>query len=715
MPENQDLRQQVETSHEETEKLSKSTQAIIDRAKEILLGIKTESPEHYEEAIKKYEEIRKKTIEYARTQNKISRQEKRELSRDINSMGSIDNNSFWENLARPIHVINKLNDKGDILEALIQNKDRITEPFLRKDIEKEISRLKSGGEKTLWSTYLDTIVKNLDNNLDISKKIHNAAQDKIIAKILRSTKWYNNEYIQGYNSQVSNYLIKIEDFEQDIHSGRTEITWNKDNPNEINSKALASYISYLSAWWANNIEDFIQKFWPNQLFNLWKIWKEKKSEKNYWIAKTTLENSGLKNIVHIITMFSEGKTEDFIWGLQEIKNDPEALKASLQYYESNIAEIQQKFHKDFYDAFKKKSPEMSDEEINANIDELMWNIDNVLWLMEDGDVKVDSLILAFHQFNKKHKLGFEWRDFVSQAETAIDLGQNKREKDIIQWQLEEITATPQRKEEIAKKRKELYDQHTLLEEAKIVVQSLQSKDPETNKENIKKVIAGGYEQYYKKLLEENEDLRKIEAQIQVIQQKRENNRENKMENNTVIPDWEPRKEAQTKYQVNDNWGNYTISKPGEESINITSEEYRIINNPKNTEALESIVQFKQDMDEMWLGEIFKLRKYIFKSISIIGFDAWDSDYLNENEVKLFLSTFLKSLRPEINESQIPSQNARYDEFKNQTITLNKQNSLTGQDEVDLNGNSYLEHIFKEKYYKDDDMLFDQWKFQKAIK
>ena len=82
-------------------------------------------------------------------------------------------------------------------------------------------------------------------------------------------------------------------------------------------------------------------------------------------------------------------------------------------------------------------------------------------------------------------------------------------------------------------------------------------------------------------------------------------------------------------------------------------------------------------------------------------------------MRIFISTILKSIENEL-DTPIPSTHASYEAFKNQVEVLNKQTLLTGQKEVDLNGQSHIEHIFRGKFFPNDAFIMEKYKFQKAI-
>jgi len=116
---------------------------------------------------------------------------------------------------------------------------------------------------------------------------------------------------------------------------------------------------------------------------------------------------------------------------------------------------------------------------------------------------------------------------------------------------------------------------------------------------------------------------------------------------------------------------------------------------------------------MGMSFFFTIRNDIYDSMPAIGFDIKDEDYLSSDEMRKFISTILKSLKDEL-ETPIPSTQASYGEFKEKVKVLNQQTLIAGQKEVDLNGYSHIEHIFREKFFPNDAFIMKKSKFQDAI-
>jgi len=91
------------------------------------------------------------------------------------------------------------------------------------------------------------------------------------------------------------------------------------------------------------------------------------------------------------------------------------------------------------------------------------------------------------------------------------------------------------------------------------------------------------------------------------------------------------------------WTIFINSEDGKDKITLTNKEKQLVEN--NPETIEKIVDFYLTLKELWLSELWKEKENIFTSISNkywIGFDT-KSNYLSENETKVFLNSILKSI------------------------------------------------------------------------
>ncbi|MCH2188663.1 hypothetical protein MK079_02460 [Candidatus Gracilibacteria bacterium] len=688
----EDIQQQLEQS--ETDSTTRFyTLQEINRANKILEDIKDDNPQYFKEAQKRYESFRLSAIEMIQSENKITQKELNDLRGQIHHLeGSIDTKGL-EIIAAPIELINAFTGEKNILENLQENLNQIENQFIKKDIEQEIQRLKNGGKKTKWTTYLDTIAERVDNNF-VPDFMHNHAQNKIIAEVLGTRKGYNSEYIQGYNNTLSNYLIKTKDFEAQLKSGI--------DIKQINSKALANYITYLSETGTTTLPQFIKKFGPNQLFELGKLWGEQGKSGDYGIAKTALEKSGLKNVVHLITMF--GSTQNFLTGIQNIKDDPEALEVGLQYYKNNTESIKEKFNDDMREAFEKAHPDMDENEIEAKIKLFNTNMKEIIIRLQSGEVNILAVTKAFDVFIKDNNL--EGLNSIEQSQVVMDRNKNSLQALISRdySKLYQLKKTGGSQEEIRLVEKNI----SILE---LNFQKLTVADKQLRDKDFQKVYKGEitYEEFHTKKMQEDEEYAKL---IQTIEKKQTDygteikvpQSKNSTQGNELY--------TTSEYTLDETGNIPTLTSQTGEIIRITPEEAR--NMRGNPEAQESIIQFKQDLDDIGMGFFFQIRQDVYDSMPAIGFDTNDGDYLSKNEMRIFISTILLSVQDKL-DAPIPSTQASYGEFKEKVKILNKQTLITGQKEVDLNGYSYIEHIFREKFFPNDAFIMEKSKFQEAIK
>ncbi len=204
-----------------------------------------------------------------------------------------------------LNSVNENTSKESIIEEFNLDWNKVKNNFLQIYIKEEAQRLEEWWEKNSWTYLLLSYIKKETNILADINNIHNTLQDKYIDHIIWSNKWFNDFFLKWYNNETSNYLIKISDFEGFLSKSSTEIIWENDNPNVVNSRALANYFLYLENKNMLNIDTLKEKMSYNKIDDLYKIWKSEERS----IAKDILNKNWLweelENIHHQLKPISE--------------------------------------------------------------------------------------------------------------------------------------------------------------------------------------------------------------------------------------------------------------------------------------------------------------------------------------------------------------------------------------------------------------------------
>jgi hypothetical protein len=194
----------------------------------------------------------------------------------------------------------KIRSKEWILQDLNNSKNNFSNELINNYINQEITRIETWlKEPNDWTMLLLSYIENnnkwLTSWLWITRNIHNTTQEDYIKNILWNQKWYNNSFIQWYSNEISNFLIKINDFEDYLSSEKTVIDTQNDwwihNSNVVNSKAIWNYMEYLldkNSWdipkTINNLKNVIGE---QKITSLWYIWKRN----NNTIAQSILNKN----------------------------------------------------------------------------------------------------------------------------------------------------------------------------------------------------------------------------------------------------------------------------------------------------------------------------------------------------------------------------------------------------------------------------------------
>lgn len=161
-----------------------------------------------------------------------------------------------------------------------------------------------------------------------------------------------------------------------------------------------------------------------------------------------------------------------------------------------------------------------------------------------------------------------------------------------------------------------------------------------------------------------------------------------------------------KHTKSSNW-NYLVN-TAYWNIELSSNEMILVSN--NKEAYKNLENFQKTLNELWLEKLWKYRLDIFKSISnkyVFEFNSKD-DFINKNELKIFLNAILSSLWYEI----YPK--LTLEEIKLQVQLINNYWLIWWEKEVDNLWNSSIEKSFLNKFDTKRGWILEINKFQDSL-
>ena len=537
----------------------------------------------------------------------------------------------------------------------------------------------------------------------------NQLQEKLIDKVLWSwsfEKGFGKWYIVWYNNQKWNYIQTISNFESELKSKKI---------GEINSLAFAHYISSKKNLSNNEI---INIFWVKNLLDLNEIWSEKSKENK--IALNILKAKGLDIKINKIKKVGEDlKNKQGIRLLEYIKSLDSEDKIWI-----SIILLQKNYKNIFKEMETYLMTEIKDEKKVKDIINALKTMKNKLH------------IKAVIKKLKEYKLNLKQTSYLIEQtsdawlnEEQIKYLEDKQKLEILKkewWDEEQIEAI---KKMVEKSEQKLYQAEIQHEKNKAIIPTLTDEDIKeiSEKWNLEEIID-------KKRKEDKKfdaQLKQYEEQEKILNLKYEKNTEQKAQTILKESHYTDKTTGAIFTRTWVDW--YTFEWKNWESwekvsIPISTEEALQVVWKK--EAQENLIHFYEILVDVNMIRIWQYRKEIFTAI---GNNVWwrefiseDNNYLNENEIRVFLKNILYSLRGKLTWEE--KNEATSIKWKNITLRnlveifkyINKWQAITGQEDVNIKWESRLEKIFMDKFVNtknksgDSILWFDNDAFTKAI-
>lgn len=551
-------------------------------------------------------------------------------------------------------------------------------------LSKNYKRFKVAEDSDKIALFYSTI-NELDDQYEVRK-----FQEKLSEKIFWVEKQFNNEFVQWFNNERWNYIVKITNFEQIL-------SWN--NIKDVNSLALANYIKHLNAKWEATPEKILNKFGQWNLEQLSQLWEWNKDT----IVQKELNKLWLWSIIETIKMFSS--TENFLNWVSWLEKNGKLWELAIKYLERNREAITKKFSDYLKKTIDKDFPNKSPKEKEAILKSIMWEFE---WVKNSTDLtKIAEKII---QVKEKYKLNsLSWKDVANQVQELWKTNNriDETNNDIKITQEKEALAIATKNNDL-----EWINRHTQrIRTLEWKRSSYKKREVQfaTNAAILKRIDEKTITQIWtweKKLEDIVTELRKNDKSFDDELKKYENIEKSLEKSSTSISKENDSKiEVKTftyengeTFEYSKSWNSYNI-KTEMWSIDISSDEFAIIT--KNEKAKENLVKFKQTLSDLWLWKIWKYRIELFTAIgNKIG--RWfqlNDDYLNENETFLFVKEFMNSIK---DETKI---DVSWDGFQTMKRKIKEINIWTFWNKIEVKSNwrSGIEDIFIKKFVKD-------WKF-----
>lgn len=603
-----------------------------------------------------------------------------------------------------------------------------------------------------WNKNDNKIIQGLDwlwkqarkVNLDTSSvaflwdniKNTNQYQEDLIKKILWKDyeKWYNNTLIRGYNNEKWNYIKPLSEVENRLKTNTFQTIWNLE---------IRNYLNYLDGNNKLTKEYLTRTFWDKKSKEILDfVQRNKEKEEFQWM-------SYLNTIISVFTQLSETvvqtmekvkkSVQDFFNALLESKTPQELeenLKNTSQYSPEEKKDIISKLEKELQSQksqlrlmifnslpkslTKEKKEKLIEElinNINSNLTpKKLWNVLSIIQKFNEtnhANLDIESTTQKSLKVQKtantlnSTKTSFEMDDYTKQLEQAKK-SWNKNLIDELTKKWQELTKAKKQNDlntsSIFATQKVLSQMTTPQIQAvangtlnySTVLSDIRKKD--TDLDNEIKNIEKSQKEFDKKYPE----VKKEQTESENISKSEDSNTkptqfsypDGTNINFTQKTSWE--------YSVETiEWGKIV-------KIEVNAEELNIIKN--NKEALSNMIHFRETLQELNLEGLFKYRDAIFKSISnkdTLAFKTKD-DYLNKNELMIFLKAILQSVW---NTTKISN---NIEDLKSEVMIINKVWLISWQKDVNIYGDSFIENQFIQNFDSKRTSTLDQDKFERSL-
>lgn len=618
-----------------TDKHTKNeTKKALDDAKKILdLAYESKRQEIIDKFRGEYENLRKTIVMSLINDRKITQDELAKIRFELWNIKNLnEQENSWIGWKFRFRLKNFFSNDKDFSNFTNKN----IESYSQKESIWALEFLNKKYRTYEWSDILDKALNF--NNKSISelnsKREVRVFQEKLVKKILWNNKWYNLNYITGYDTIKGNYITKISTFESKIKSNE-QIWW----------EITANYISYLNEIYPNK-NDFIKnirwKFWNRywKIQDVLKIWESQQKNnalnilKKYWIIKEW--NFVIDFFNWLFARFEKMSSSVNVFINSKNKLTPDEEQKYINFLKENRDILKTQFKNDLLKKFS--WIENKEKIVTEIINELLlakklWEMYVIIWNYENHykrKLDKEETIWSFFKY-KIEELKIKYKELIRKKSKT----KNKTEEKQVELEIKKVW------EQIKKHETHIIvNTFTTEKEKEEIIKRTKKWE---NEEKIFKYIRSKNKTLDKKITETET---KWKNEYKTISNKTTSNKTNnenvkKDKNNLIQKKWKDIEKNKQAYKPDitptENWKFLIKTKRWNELI-ITWREKDLIE--KNPKVERNLIRFNRFFEKLNLKSIWDYREEITKSIWATNINLEDN-WLTNAELLNFWNKILK--------------------------------------------------------------------------
>ncbi|MDD5769539.1 MAG: hypothetical protein PHE25_01105 [Candidatus Gracilibacteria bacterium] len=723
-------------------------QSMLKEGYEILKAVKKSGNEElYKKFQKEYDELKITIRESIKGDKKISVGERTRIKLELLDVIVLaESNGVIEKkgILSIIGDFGKRTNTQDVKEKTKKLRDKNINEYSFEEASSVLAYLNkrylSGYNENTTVDKLVTFSHSTIGELDDRYEVR-LFQDKLIEKIFGvGHKLYDNKgYLKGFNEEKGNYITTVSELENKIRTCT--------NFQSLNRMELTSYLYSLKGNNRLTADYLIKTFGKDKAKELLTFFSRQKNREDYnflshfselgLIYDSIVEKvkETWQSLLNSIT--ASKNPQEFSNNLKKTdKLSQEEKGQFLLEFQKNIKENNNNIKRIFLEPLISRG--ISKKEAEKMVNDLIKRVEPNLTVYGFWKVCVE-----IENFNKQNKLDIPPANFKEAVLSIIDGKQNK-----VRFEIANDTFILKDLKKYLENAKQSNDTNQISFLTKRVneIQNRISHNRISSLElsSVSRISAGMtgndivqigrsrreaeniYKEILKSVIERDEILRK---NLEVLEKQKE---ELKKQEELQGEETEKQKKldhriSETQTDQNTNiqtitypsggeleyrkigGGEYIIKTGGSlGNLEVSGKEFAIIS--KSEKAKENLINFGQTLKDLNLDGLLKYREKIFQAISnkyTFQFSV-GNDYLNPNEIMIFLKAILLSVGKNINSF------TNFNDLKGGIIKINCVGIVGGKENVNNLGESLIEETFVNKFDPNRLNIFSQYTFQESL-